>query len=52
MNLWTFGTTLRTVTSLPTQDNTTQKNEDTYPCLEGDSNPRSQCSSGRRQYVP
>jgi hypothetical protein len=37
---------------LPTQDNTTQKNADTLPCLEWDSNPRSQCSSGRRQYVP
>jgi hypothetical protein len=24
----------------------------THPCLERDSNPRSQCSSGRREYVP
>jgi hypothetical protein len=32
--------------SLPTQDNTRQKNADTYPCLERYSNPRSQCSSG------
>jgi hypothetical protein len=24
----------------------------THPCLEWNSNPRSQCSSGRRQYVP
>jgi len=23
-----------------------------HPCLERDSNPRSQCSSGRRPYVP
>jgi hypothetical protein len=37
---------------LPTQDNATQKNADTHPCLEWDSNSRSQCSSGRRQYVP
>jgi hypothetical protein len=37
---------------LPTQDNTTQKNADTHPCLECDLNPRSQCSSGRRQHVP
>jgi hypothetical protein len=37
---------------LPTEDNTTQKNADIHPCLEWDSNPRSQCSSGRRQYVP
>jgi hypothetical protein len=35
-----------------TQDNTTQKNADTHPCLEWDSNLWSQCSSGRRQYVP
>jgi len=37
---------------LPTQDSTTQKNADTRPCLERDSNPWSQCSSGRSQYVP
>jgi hypothetical protein len=37
---------------LPTQDDTTQKNANTHPCLDWDSNPRSQCSSGRRQYVP
>jgi len=30
---------------------TTQKNADTHPFLERDSNPRSQCSSGRRPYV-
>jgi hypothetical protein len=35
-----------------TQDNTTQKNADIHPCLEWGSNSRSQCSSGRRQYVP
>jgi hypothetical protein len=32
---------------LPTQDNTTQKNADTHACFNWDSNPRSQCSSGR-----
>jgi hypothetical protein len=37
---------------LPTQDSTIQRNADTYPCLKRDSNPRSQCSSGRKQYVP
>jgi hypothetical protein len=37
---------------LPTQDNTTQRNTDTHPCPEQDSNLRSQCSSGRRQYLP
>jgi len=37
---------------LSTQKNTTQKNADTYPCPKRDSNPRAQCSSGRRQYVP
>jgi len=36
---------------LPTQDNITQKNADTQ-CLEWDSNPRSQCSIGRRQCMP
>jgi hypothetical protein len=29
-----------------------RKNADTHPCLEWDSSPRSQCSNGRRQYVP
>jgi hypothetical protein len=38
--------------TLPTQVNTTQKNADTHPCLEWDLNPRSQRSSGRRQYMP
>jgi hypothetical protein len=33
---------------LPTQDSA----KHTHPCLERDSNPRSQCSSDRRQYVP
>jgi hypothetical protein len=37
---------------LPTQDNTTQKHADTHPCTKQDSNLRSQCSSGRRQYLP
>jgi hypothetical protein len=37
---------------LPTEDNTTQRNTDTHPCPEQDSNLRSQCSSGRRQYLP
>jgi hypothetical protein len=37
---------------LPTQDNTTQRNTDTHPCPEQDSNLQSQCSSGRRQYLP
>jgi hypothetical protein len=37
---------------LSTQDNTTHKNADTHPSLKRDSNPRSQCSSGRREYVP
>jgi hypothetical protein len=37
---------------LPTQDNTTQTNTDTHPCPEQDSTLRSQCSSGRRQYLP
>jgi len=35
-----------------TQDNTTKKNADIHPCLEWDSKPRAQFSSGRRQYVP
>jgi len=34
-----------------TQDNIKQKKVDTHPCLEFGSNPRIQCSSGRRQYV-
>jgi hypothetical protein len=37
---------------LPTQDNRTQKHADTHPCPKHDSNLRSQCSSGRRQYLP
>jgi hypothetical protein len=37
---------------LPTQDNTTQRITDTHSCPEQDSNLRSQCSSGRRQYMP
>jgi hypothetical protein len=37
---------------LPTQDNTPQKDADTHPCAGQDSNLRSQCSSGRRQYMP
>jgi hypothetical protein len=41
-----FGTTPRMSDQpvsrpLPTQDSTTQKNEDRHPCLERDSNPRS-----------
>jgi hypothetical protein len=27
-------------------------NADTHPCIEWDSNPRSQCSSERRQFIP
>jgi hypothetical protein len=51
---WTFGRTPWTgdqpdAKPLPTQDNTTQENADTHPCLEQDSKSRSQCSSGRRQ---
>jgi hypothetical protein len=54
MNLLTFGRTPWTgdqpdARPLPTQDNITQKKEDTHPCFERDSNPRSQCSSGHRQ---
>jgi hypothetical protein len=57
MNLWSF---VRTpwagdqpdARPLPTQDNTTQKNADTYPCLKEDTNAGSQCLSDRRQYVP
>jgi hypothetical protein len=56
-SMWTFGRTPWTgdqpdARPLPTQDNTTQKNADKHPYPEWDSNPRSQCSSGRRQYVP
>jgi hypothetical protein len=52
-SIWTHGSTRWTgdrpdARPLPTQDNTTQKNADTHPCPEWDSNPRSQCSSGRR----
>jgi hypothetical protein len=39
---------------LPTQNSMTQKDEDKYPCLEWDLNPRSQCPDGQdpspRQY--
>jgi hypothetical protein len=56
-SIWTFGRTPWTgdqpdARPLPTQDNTTQKNGDTHPCPERYSNTRSQCSRGRRQYVP
>jgi hypothetical protein len=37
---------------LLTQDNTTQKHADTRPCPKQDLNLWSQCSSGRRQYLP
>jgi len=37
---------------VPTQDNTTQKNAEIYSCLERESNPRSQCSSGPRPRKP
>jgi len=51
MNLWTFGRTSWTgnqpnARPLPTHDNTTQKNVDTHPCLEWDSNLQSQCLNG------
>jgi len=36
---------------LPKQDSTTQKNADTYPYLEWDSNPRSQFSSDWKPHV-
>jgi len=57
MNLWTSSRTLWTgdqpvTQSPPMQDSTTHKNADTPLCPERDSNPRSQCSSGRRHYVP
>jgi hypothetical protein len=37
---------------LPTQDNTTQKNADTHPCPEQNSNSQYKCSGFRRQNVP
>jgi hypothetical protein len=37
---------------LPTQDDTDTINADRYSCLEWDSNPRSPCPSGRRQFMP
>jgi glucan phosphoethanolaminetransferase (alkaline phosphatase superfamily) len=40
------------VRTLPTQDNTNRINEDKYSGLERNSNPRSQFSSGRRQFIP
>jgi hypothetical protein len=54
--IWTFVRTPWTgdqpfARPLPIQDNTTQKNAYTHPYFERDSNPRSQCSSGWRQYV-
>jgi hypothetical protein len=57
IDFWTFGRTPwmgdQTIARLlPTQDSTAQKNADTHPCLERDSNPWSQCSSGLRPYVP
>jgi hypothetical protein len=56
-SVWTIGRTPWTgdqpnARPLPAQDNTIQKNADTHPCLERDSNPLSQCSSGRKHYVP
>jgi hypothetical protein len=59
-NLWIYWTVGRIpwtgdqpdARPLPIQDNTTQKNVDTHSCLKRDSKPRSQFSSGRRQYVP
>jgi len=50
-----FGRTPRTgdrpiARSLPTWDSTAQKNAGIYPCIERDSNPRSQCSSDQRPY--
>jgi hypothetical protein len=55
--IWTFVLTPWTgdnpdARPIPSQDNTTQKNADTHPCPGRNSNLRSQCSSGRRQYVP
>jgi hypothetical protein len=37
---------------LPTHRTTQHRNTQTHPCPEQDSNLRSQCSSGRRQYMP
>jgi hypothetical protein len=37
---------------LPTQDNTNRINADRYLCLEWDSKPRSQYSSGVRNFMP
>jgi hypothetical protein len=37
---------------LPTQGNANRINADKHPCFEWDSNPRSQCSSGRRHFLP
>jgi len=60
-NLWiyfhTFGRTPWTgdwpiTRPLPTQNSTTQKNADTHPCLEWDSNPRSQCLRGQWPNMP
>jgi len=50
IHFWTFGRTPWTGIS-PSQGHylhRTQKNADTHPCLERDSKPRSQCSSGWR----
>jgi hypothetical protein len=38
--------------SLPTHRTTQTQNKRRRPCLERDSNPRSQCSSGRRLFMP
>jgi hypothetical protein len=53
----TFGRTpwpgdQRDARPLPTQDNKTQNYADTHPCPKQNSNLRSQCSGGRRQYLP
>jgi len=45
------GSARRKATTYTGQHNT-EKNADTHPYLEWDSNPRSQCSSDRRPYVP
>jgi len=37
---------------LPKHRKTQHRNTKTHPCPEKDSNLRSQCSSGRRQYMP
>jgi hypothetical protein len=57
LKLWILQTVVRTpwtgdhpvARPLPTQDNT---KADIHPCLEWDTNPRSQCSSGWRHFVP